>query len=176
MRSKISNSNVEVVKIKFEKVSKFDTENIVYNFLIDKYKKDNIVFQYKPDWCVNPKTKKQLTFDFYIKNLGVIIEVDGVQHFKNTKDFKKSRKTRTRDVYKQYLAYKNNIKVIRICQTDIIENKLDWITILQKEIHNKTSDNVIYISTYPSLYNSHKKLYTDCINGKLDLQKYQYVI
>ena len=36
----------------------------------------------KFDWCKSPKTDYYLPFDFYIKELNCIIELDSRQHFK----------------------------------------------------------------------------------------------
>ena len=56
------------------------TELILYEKLRNIY--PELEQQYKIDWCRNLKTKKYLPFDFVLNNYKIIIELDGLQHFK----------------------------------------------------------------------------------------------
>lgn len=71
--------------------------------------------------------KEKLSFDFYIENLNILIEFDGIQHFKPVKIFggeKEFQKNKIRDKIKNEYCIKNNIHLIRISYLDIIEEKL----------------------------------------------------
>jgi hypothetical protein len=71
--------------------------------------------------CINPKTKFLLKYDFYIPSKNVLIEFDGIQHFKSGMVFgnytttnKDLEDTQYRDFIKDEYAKNNNIKLIRI--------------------------------------------------------------
>lgn len=74
----------------------------------------NIFFetQYQFDGC---KNKRVLSFDFYIKNLNICIEVQGEQHYSEiklySKDFNNMQK---RDNIKRKYCKENNIKLIEV--------------------------------------------------------------
>jgi hypothetical protein len=71
--------------------------------------------------------KEKLSFDFYLPNLDVIIEYDGIQHFKPVSIFggvKEFEKNKIRDKIKNEYCIKNNIHLIRISYLDNIEEKL----------------------------------------------------
>ena len=67
-------------------------------------------YQYSPKW-IKPKR-----YDFYIKNKNLIIEVDGGLGHGNNKtiDNKTPEETKAIDDYKDKMAEKNGINVIRI--------------------------------------------------------------
>lgn len=82
----------------------------------------NIVYnkEYKFKDCINPKTNKQLRFDFYLPKYNICIEFDGVQHYnensiffsQNPLDSFDNRKYR--DNIKTQYCRNNHIKLIRI--------------------------------------------------------------
>jgi len=84
----------------------------IRNFLID----NNINFkeQYKFKKCRNQRV---LIFDFYLTDLNICIEFDGIQHFKSISYFsgeKGFKKTKINDLIKTNYCKENNIKLIRI--------------------------------------------------------------
>lgn len=88
--------------------------------------KNKIVYirQKKFDDC---KYKSKLAFDFYITNANLIIEYDGIQHFKPVKLFggdKEFEKTKIRDEIKSNYCLDNNIELIRISYLDNIQDIL----------------------------------------------------
>lgn len=106
-------------------------EREIENFLI-KY---NIIYkkQYRNEKC---KNKNTLPFDFYLTNLNVMIEFDGVQHFETVEYFggyEKLLETRFNDELKNQYCKDNDIKLIRIpyYNYDKIED------ILEKELKVK---------------------------------------
>lgn len=71
------------------------------------------------DNCINPLTKSKLTYDFYLNKKNILIEFDGIQHYKIipswTKDTEQDFKSRVfRDFIKNEYAKSNRILLIRI--------------------------------------------------------------
>jgi hypothetical protein len=83
-------------------------------------KKHNIIFekQKKFDFIRNPKSKRLLTFDFYLPEYNLCIEYDGEQHFNpwRLKQGGEERllKIKERDAVKTQLCAKHDISLLRI--------------------------------------------------------------
>ena len=109
-------------------------ENIISEIL------DNMnisyIRQYRFDNC---KDKYTLPFDFYLNQLNILIEFDGIQHFRETGSFGNNdyyHEIKKHDDIKNKFSKDNNIKLIRINYKEI-ENIKD---ILEKELlDEKTS-------------------------------------
>lgn len=76
-----------------------------------------------------------LRFDFYLPDYNILIEYDGIQHFKYTdgscwNDENNFSETQKRDKIKNEYCLKNNIPLIRIPYTDF--NKLDYNYLLDR--------------------------------------------
>lgn len=87
-------------------------ENKIKNIL-DKYK-INYIQQYKLEDC---RFKRSLPFDFYLPNYNLLIEYDGIQHYKIVERFDGYNgfiDTKIRDTIKNIYCKDNNIKLIRI--------------------------------------------------------------
>jgi very-short-patch-repair endonuclease len=68
--------------------------------------------------------KNNLYFDFYIKELNVVIEADGQQHKKDIKFFKANYEDiKNRDIIKNDFCINNNIRIIRIPYKQKINNE-----------------------------------------------------
>ena len=85
---------------------------------------NNIDFipQKKFEKCINPKTNRQLRFDFFIPHKKLLIEADGLQHFKPIKFFggeNHFKKRKYLDGLKTEFTVKNNIKLLRIPHTEL---------------------------------------------------------
>lgn len=85
--------------------------------------------QHKFEGC---KRKRPLPFDFYIPKLNLLIEYDGIQHFKRRPLFggdKAFTRTQENDQIKNDYCSKNNIKLVRIPYTHFneIETILDFV-------------------------------------------------
>jgi hypothetical protein len=98
------------------------TENKLYNILNKIY---YIKFHPKYDWCKNPKTNRYLPFDFECNN-NIIIELDGLQHFKQVSNWKSPEEQLIIDKYKMECAIKNNKHIIRLLQDDVYYDKNNW--------------------------------------------------
>ena len=68
------------------------------------YKEYKIKHQAKFKWCKNPETNKCLPFDCCIEELKLIIEIDGMQHFKQVMNWKCPKDQQDRDIYKMNKA------------------------------------------------------------------------
>jgi len=125
-------------------ICKNKTEKIVYEFLLENNFK--IIKEAKFNWCKNEETNNFYRFDFVIESLKLIIEVDGIQHFKDVKHFKNGfKENQERDKYKMELATKNNYSIIRIIQEDIYYNKYDWKKELLVNIKKYDNPEMIYM-------------------------------
>lgn len=71
----------------------------------------NYFKEYRFDEC---KYKNKLPFDFYIPNLSLCIEVDGIQHIKGMFNNKENKDFKIRDDIKTNFCKNNNIRLIRI--------------------------------------------------------------
>ncbi len=101
------------------------TEKIIFDYLISKSLE--VVTQKKLSGCKNIKTNMYLFFDFCIEYLKLIIELDGIQHFKDVKYWKSNHENNSdRDVFKMKKALENGYSVYRIVQEDVYKNKYDW--------------------------------------------------
>ena len=151
--SKLDNIN----KNRWCPICKNKTEKLIYEFLLLNY--NSTIHQYKPNWCKNTKTGRHLPFDIFIRSLNIIIEVDGIQHFKFIKHFQNNVQNNVdRDIYKSSLALQNNISVIRIAQEDVWNNIIDWKKILVDEIEklkNTSTPVISYISSDSEIYREH---------------------
>lgn len=60
------------------------------------------------------KGKKKLPFDFYLNDFNILIEYDGIQHFKASFNEKEFKNIKINDKIKNKFCEDNNIKLIRI--------------------------------------------------------------
>ena len=110
----------------------------ICNFAIEKQKKF--------DWC---KKKLCLPFDFCIEQYKLIIELDGPQHFMQISNWKDPIKTRLNDKFKMTCANEHGYSVIRILQTDVLNNKNDWESKLKTSIKRYgTATNIFLGNSY----------------------------
>ena len=117
------------------------TEGILFTWLKKNYK--NIKHQVRFNWC---KDKRQLPFDFFLEDYNLFIELDGPQHFKQISNWKNPEETQKIDKFKMECALKNGYSLIRIKQDDVWNNKIDWKSILIKNI--KKYDNNCITTLY----------------------------
>lgn len=64
--------------------------------------------------CINPKTSKQLPFDYYIEKNKILIEVDGEQHDRPSYGKDTFEGIKQRDAIKTNYAHDNGFELIRI--------------------------------------------------------------
>jgi very-short-patch-repair endonuclease len=96
---------------------------------------NNLIFQYRINWCRNEETNQYLPFDFALEDKKIIIELDGKQHFKQVRDWAFPEDTQKRDKYKMRMANQNGFSVIRLIQLDVLIDTYDWLKELQDNIN-----------------------------------------
>ena len=96
--------------------------------------------QYKVDWC---KKISYLPFDFVLKLLKIIIELDGRQHFIQVSNWKSPEETQKVDLYKMKCANENGFSVIRILQEDVYYDIGDWLSQLVTSIKKIEEENIV---------------------------------
>lgn len=77
--------------------------------------------------CVNPKTKKELRFDFYIPSYNLLLEYDGRQHYKLVGNQKAEElfSQMDRDKIKNLWCENNGIRLVRIPSKEY--SRLEWV-------------------------------------------------
>jgi very-short-patch-repair endonuclease len=120
-------------------ICKNKTEKKLFEFLKNNYK--NVHKHVNYSWCKNIKTDYYLPFDFEIDKK-IIIELDGVQHYKEVKYFRENLDfIQNRDMYKMEQAINNGMHVIRILQEDVWNDKNNWKEKLIQEIRVLKDDS-----------------------------------
>lgn len=79
----------------------------------------NYICQYRFDDCV--RKERSMPFDFYLPDLNIAIEYDGIQHYKPVMTFggeEAFAELKLNDNFKTEYCQKNNIKLIRIPYTE----------------------------------------------------------
>jgi hypothetical protein len=99
--------------------------------------------QFKSDWCKNKKTDRCLPFDFIIEEYKIIIELDGLQHFKQVSNWQSPEEANKRDIYKMKCANQNGYSIIRLLQEDVYSDKYDWLSELKINIKKIKKDKII---------------------------------
>lgn len=82
------------------------------------------------------KNKYRLRFDFVIEYFDLIIELDGIQHFRQVSNWKPPNKTQELDIHKMRCANDNGYSVIRILQKNVWSNQNNWQTHLYDAIES----------------------------------------
>lgn len=112
----------------------FEKLSLIYN---------DLKFQYKPEWCINNQTLLCFPFDFLLPDEKIIIELDGIQHFKQVSNWENPVKVQERDKYKMNKANENGYSVIRLLQEDVYNNSYNWLEELQSNINKIIFENKI---------------------------------
>jgi very-short-patch-repair endonuclease len=89
--------------------------------------KNNIKYQREKKFK-NCKNKYLLPFDFYLPDKNILIEYDGMQHFRVNEYFGGEigfKATQKNDKIKNTYANEKNIKLLRISYWENVENKLN---------------------------------------------------
>jgi hypothetical protein len=133
------------------------TEGKVSEFLLQILDEEDIKYQYSPDWAVN-KNGGRVRYDFYIRRINAIFEIDGRQHFEE--GHKWYDEQHTKDTEKVILANENGIFVVRLAQEDIWSDSIDWKKIIQAVVDEGITENNFF-SNDANKYTLHKKMLTE---------------
>lgn len=124
------------------------TEAKLLNWLQINFSNNTIIKQYKIN---NNKYK----YDFYIKELNLIIELDGPQHFKQISNWNSPEYNLKNDINKINLLIQNNYSIIHILQEDVWKDKNNWEKKLLNTIKLYYIPTLIYIDNKNKFYNNH---------------------
>jgi very-short-patch-repair endonuclease len=124
---------------------KHKTEKKLYQWLCTQYPDYTITRQKSFPWCINPKTNKKLSFDFYIPEIDVIIELDGPQHFTQIHNWEPPEEGRKRDTYKEITATSQGITLIRALQEDVLRDHGEWEKNLRDSMVERMNGTVYLI-------------------------------
>lgn len=102
------------------------TERKLHTFLNTLFTVHDVVREMRFEWCVNDNTGHKLPFDFYIKSLKLLIELDGDQHFRQVWNWKTPKEHQERDIYKMKCAIDNEMTIVRLLQEDVLYDRYDW--------------------------------------------------
>jgi len=137
------------------------TEKKLYFWLLAEYPDYTITKPGKQKfvWCQNPETGRPLFFDFYIPELGLIIELDGPQHFKQIHNWEPPEEVQARDRYKENSIITHGLSMIRLLQEDVLRDHNNWepnlrevLQLSEKVESRDTSPMEIFVS---SIYEDH---------------------
>jgi len=104
--------------------------------------------------------KRELHFDIYLPDYKIILEIDGEFHFKEIAYWKSDPVfVMKKDIFKMQCADANGLRVIRIYQPDLWNNPPSWIDTYVLPLIKDGTCIHSYISSNPTIYNSHKLLY-----------------
>jgi very-short-patch-repair endonuclease len=117
------------------------TEKKLLDSLIIIY--PTITTQFKEEWC---KRIRHLPFDFCIPEYKIIIELDGIQHFKQVSNWSSPEEQFDNDKYKEKCANDNEYSIIRLLQEDVYYDKYDWFKELCDAVEDiKNGDEIANI-------------------------------
>ena len=125
------------------------SEKMLYDYLLSIY--PDAIYQYRVEWC---KNKNHLPFDICIPSLNIIIELDGIQHFKKVSNWGEPEKRRQIDIYKMTCAVEKGFSIIRLFQEDLFYNKIDWKNELLKYMCKYDNPVIIFIAKN-NMYKDH---------------------
>ena len=101
-------------------------------------------------------------YDFYLPDFDLILEIDGDQHFRQVSNWGCPDVTINNDIEKMKTGLENSISFLRIYQPDIWKDKIDWKTIILKNLYKRTLPDITYISSNSDIYNVHDYI-SSCI-------------
>lgn len=135
---------------------KHKTALMVHDFLKKQYANYTVKSETKYPWCVNKTTDRKCSYDFEIMELGIIIELDGPQHFEQISNWGDVASTVAKDIFKMEQANQNGRTIVRLMQEDVFYNSLDWRNELILQIHKYDIPTRVFICASDE-YKNHKK-------------------
>ena len=113
---------------------KFKTEKKLFLWLQKNYNEYIIQKEKIFTWCFYKDSNRFPRFDFFIKELKIIIELDGLQHFSQVLNWDSPETTQKNDIYKIKKVIDKGYTIIRLLQTDVFHDRNDWKKKLKKYI------------------------------------------
>lgn len=125
------------------------TEMKLRDWLYEKYGDENIKTQYKFE-----HENGTYFYDFYIQQFNILIELDGLQHFKQVAKWKTPEHNLKNDINKIVLALENEKTIIHLLQEDVLHDRNNWEKKLVKCIKQYNEPSAIYINNN-DIYKNH---------------------
>ena len=123
------------------------TELKLYNWLLKREYIKTVKKEWAPAWCSTEYThfvktkckigRYQYRFDFLVtlKNKKkIIIELDGLQHYQQVRDWKTPLEQQSRDKYKEFKAKGKGLSIIRCYQEDVYMDRNEWEENLNRKL------------------------------------------
>jgi very-short-patch-repair endonuclease len=98
-------------------------------------------------------------YDFYLPDFNLILEIDGDQHFKQVSNWGCHKENVNNDIEKMKTGLEKSISFLRIYQPDIWKDKIDWKSVILKNLYKRTLPDITYVSSKTDIYNVHDYLY-----------------
>lgn len=134
------------------------TEKKLCDWLFEKYGEENI----KTQFIVKYGDDKYI-YDFHILKFNLIIELDGLQHFKQVGKWKSPEFNLENDINKINLAINNKKTIIHILQEDVLYNRNNWENKLSTCIKRYDIPTCIFIDN-DEIYKTHIESVINKIN------------
>lgn len=125
------------------------TELKLREWLYEKYGDENVKTQYKFE-----HENRTYFYDFFIQKFNVLIELDGLQHFKQVAKWKTPEHNLKNDINKIVLALNNDKTIIHLLQEDVLHNRNNWEKKLVKCIKQYNEASAIYVNNN-DIYKNH---------------------
>ena len=132
------------------------TQKKLYEWLHNNFNELEIKSETYFPWSKSRTSKYYYRFDFIITKMNLIIELDGLQHFKDVWKFSPAEITCELDVYKMKQAIKEEYTIIRILQEDVYYNRNNWEEKLNSAIRMYETPSIVFI-TNKDEYKEHMK-------------------
>jgi hypothetical protein len=132
----------------------YKTEKKIFEWLKKKY--INIKHQF-----IIKKDNNVWKYDFLIKDLNIIIELDGPQHFIQISNWKCPEDTIINDINKINCSIENNYTIIHLLQNDVLNDLNDWEDKLIKNIKKYNTPSIVIINDVNNIYKKHLEKITN---------------
>lgn len=131
------------------------TEKLVLKHLIKRFGEDDIKQRYPIKECRGEETDRDRPFDFYVKSLRLVIEIDGDHHFKDGVYHESTICRRDEDIWKTTRLLATGRSIIRIYQPDLLAGRLKVVKCIKA--YQKEASRVCYFADDMSIYDKHRK-------------------
>jgi len=132
------------------------TEGKLFPFLLSLF--SDTIYDYRADFCRNPDNHCHLPYDFYIPSLKTIVELDGIQHYKQVSDWLNPTDCNIRDCFKIKQALKNGLTVIRLCQQEVYSDTNNWKINLKNALSLDLAPTLILMSDNILMHNAFRNI------------------
>jgi len=100
------------------------TEAKLYDWLLKNF--PDVKREVKFPWLKMEGKKQSCRFDFYIKSLKLVIELDGIQHYEQVSNWSSPEEIKKRDLFKIEQSKLKKISTLRLFQADVFNDSHDW--------------------------------------------------